>query len=196
MSIHLSPHMPHQHGGVEPLVRDALRAMRAASVQDGDLHVRVTNMLEKYWDMRAHMAPAPRSSEDEDDGALSVFTCRLGASLTFGFLRRCKRDVEAARDANTPNPTAQVLRREGVEMREFFFPFASFPPLTSRSLTLCVPVLMTGVVAEEGLPRPPGPHPDAQQLALTDAFNRFDWNAFMDDFDWSFTSSYLQPGIS
>lgn len=140
MSIHLSPHMPHQHGGVEPLVRDALRAMRAASVQDGDLHVRVTNMLEKYWDMRAHMAPAPRSSEDEDDGALSVFTCRLGASLTFGFLRRCKRDVEAARDANTPNPTAQVLRREGVEMREFFFPLRFFSPLdiaVSDSLCTC-----------------------------------------------------------
>lgn len=185
MSVHLSPH-PHD-AGVEPLVRDALRAMRAASVQDGDLHMRVTNMLEKYWDMRAHMAPA-RSDEDDGGGALSLFTCRLGASLTFGYLRRCKRDVEAARDASTPNPMAQqqALRREGMEMRELF------PPL-------CVIVFVCGTddVAEEGLPRPPGPpHPDTQQLALTDAFNRFDWNAFMDDFDWSFTSSYLQPGIS
>ncbi len=58
MSVQLSPR--HQHGADagEPLVRDAVRAMRAASVQDGDLTARVTNMLEKYWDMRAHMPAA------------------------------------------------------------------------------------------------------------------------------------------
>ena len=189
--------MPH-HGSVEPLVRDALRAMRAASVQDGDLHVRVTNMLEKYWDMRAHMAPAPRTDEDDGEGALSVFTCRLGASLTFGYLRRCKRDVEAARDASTPNPMAQQARgqAQGGEMREYFFFFYIAVSLYFVSLLCVFVMLMIRGVAEEGLPRPPGPHPDTQQLALTDAFNRFDWNAFMDDFDWSFTSSYLQPGIS
>lgn len=101
----------------------------------------------------------------------------------------------------------QVQGGEGVGMRESAFFFSFFPPLldtlgsetvssTSSSRSRLV-LMIRGFPEPEGLSRPPGPpHPDTQQLALTDAFNRFDWNAFMDDFDWSFTSSYLQPGIS
>lgn len=29
---------------------------------------------------------------------------------------------------------------------------------------------------------------------LADPFQRLEWNAFMDDFDWSFTSNYLGVG--
>ena len=29
------------------------------------------------------------------------------------------------------------------------------------------------------------------ELGLADPFQQFDWSAFMDDFDWSFTSNYL-----
>ncbi|KAK0711248.1 hypothetical protein B0H67DRAFT_584748 [Lasiosphaeris hirsuta] len=147
MSVHLSAYTKgFQADTIDSLIKEAIRGMRTCSVQEGDLHVRVTNMLEKYWDIRTHI---PRT--DVTDSGVSVFTHRLGASLTFGCLRRWRRDMEQARGASTPN-----LAQHGTES------------------------------IQEG-PRP-GHNAD---LGLTDPFQRFDWNAFMDDFDWSFTSNYL-----
>ncbi|KAK4459142.1 putative transcription factor [Cladorrhinum samala] len=93
MSVHLSSYTKgFQADTVGPLIKEALRAIRICSVQDNDLHVRCGGMLEKYWEMKAHI---PRS-----DSGVSVYTHRLGASLTFDCLRRWKKDVEQARDAN------------------------------------------------------------------------------------------------
>lgn len=78
--------------------------MRLVSVQEGDLHMRVTNMLESYWGLRSHLPKA-----DIADLGVSFHTQRLGASLTFDCLRRWKRDVEQARDRDascTPLPTS------------------------------------------------------------------------------------------
>ena len=117
MSVHLSsPTKDFQVDAVDSVIKEAIRAMRTCSVQEGDLHIRVTNMLEKYWSMRAHM---PRTDAATDAG-VSDFSHRLGASLTFGCLRRWKRDVEQARDASTPNPTQQ-----GVEALCESVPFGS-----------------------------------------------------------------------
>ncbi|KAK5664254.1 hypothetical protein OQA88_471 [Cercophora sp. LCS_1] len=151
MSVHLSSYTKgFQVDTVDTLIKESIRAMGICSVQEGDLHMRVTNMLEKYWNMRQHI---PRTDPATDAG-VSDFTHRLGASLTFGCLRRWKRDVEQARDASTPNPTQQ-----GIESLQ------EGPRLGANA-----------------------------DLGLTDPFQRFDWNAFMDDFDWSFTSGVL--GVS
>ncbi|KAK0623320.1 hypothetical protein B0T14DRAFT_172968 [Immersiella caudata] len=151
MSVHLSS--PNPESQFDPLVKEALLAMRICSVQEGDLHIRVTNMIEKYWNLRANL---PRSDAAKDAG-VSEYTHRLGASLTFACLRRWRKDVEQTRDASTPGPAAQ-----GLEL----------PQPTAEG------------------PRP-GPGAD---LGMPDPFHRFDWNAFMDDFDWSFTSNYLGVG--
>jgi transcriptional regulatory protein LEU3 len=113
MSVHLSsPHPESQFDAIDPLVKEALIAMRICSVQDGDLHIRVTNMIEKYWNLRANL---PRSDAAKDAG-VSEYTHRLGASLTFACLRRWRKDVELTRDASTPGPAAQ-----GLELpREYF----------------------------------------------------------------------------
>lgn len=95
MSVHLSSYTKgFQADTVDALIKEALRAIRICSVQDNDLHIRCGGMLEKYWEMKAHI---PRS-----DSGVSVYTHRLGASLTFDCLRRWKMDVEQARDANGP----------------------------------------------------------------------------------------------
>jgi len=105
MSVHLSSYTRGlQVDSVDPLIKEAIRAMRICSVQEGDLHIRVTNMIEKYWNLRAHV---PRS--DPSDAGVSDYTRRLGASLTFWCLRRWRKDVEQTRDASTPNPTQQGL---------------------------------------------------------------------------------------
>ncbi|KAK3333716.1 hypothetical protein B0T19DRAFT_354258 [Cercophora scortea] len=104
MSVHLSSYTKgFQADSVDSLVREAIRAMRTCSLQDDDLHFRVTSMLDKYWNMRSHI---PRV--EVSDLAVSVFTTRLGASLTFGCLRRWKRDIEQARNASTPIPPVQT----------------------------------------------------------------------------------------
>jgi transcriptional regulatory protein LEU3 len=103
MSVHLSSLNPEsQFDAIDPLVKEALLAMRICSVQEGDLHIRVTNMIEKYWNLRARV---PRS----ETAGVSEYTHRLGASLTFGCLRRWRKDVEQTRDASTPGPAQQGL---------------------------------------------------------------------------------------
>jgi transcriptional regulatory protein LEU3 len=100
MCVHLSSYTKgFQADSVDTLVKEGIRAMRICSVQDGDLHFRVTNMLEKYWSLRTHM---PRV--DVADSGVSTFTHRLGASLAFGCLRRWRVDVQQARDASNPAP--------------------------------------------------------------------------------------------
>ncbi|KAK4190089.1 hypothetical protein QBC35DRAFT_111720 [Podospora australis] len=100
MSVHLSSYTKgFQVDTVDDLIKEALRAMRICSVQECDLHIRVTSMLEKYWGMRGYI---PRT-----DSGISVYNQRLGASLTFDCLRRWKRDVEQARDAKGPNGEQQ-----------------------------------------------------------------------------------------
>ena len=48
MSVHLSSYTKGFQGGdVDMLIREGIHAMRVGSVQEGDLHMRVTNMLEK-----------------------------------------------------------------------------------------------------------------------------------------------------
>ncbi|KAK4231535.1 hypothetical protein QBC38DRAFT_465998 [Podospora fimiseda] len=152
MSVHLSSYTKgFQADTVDALIKEALRAMRICSVQENDLHIRATNMLEKYWEMRTHI---PRS-----DSGVSVYTHRLGASLTFDCLRRWKKDVEQARDgcgSTAAGSTASTAFQQGPEV----------------------------IPANDGLRA--GANAD---LGLTDPFQRFDWNAFMDDFDWSFTNS-------
>ncbi|KAK3322137.1 hypothetical protein B0H66DRAFT_191905 [Apodospora peruviana] len=116
MSVHLSSYTKgFQADTVDALVRDGIRAMRIGSVQDGDLHIRVTNMLEKYWDMRSHIAKVDTS----DPLGVSMYTHRLGASLTFSCLRRWKRDVEQARDASTPIPPMREQPQGGEALRKF-----------------------------------------------------------------------------
>lgn len=105
MSVHLNSGTKDFQANVDNLIKEAICAMRTCSVQDGDLHIRVTNMLEKYWNLRAHV---PRSDASIDSG-VSTFTHRLGASLTFSCLRRWMKDVEQTRDASTPHPTHQGL---------------------------------------------------------------------------------------
>ncbi|KAK3942990.1 hypothetical protein QBC46DRAFT_53612 [Diplogelasinospora grovesii] len=160
LSVHLSSYTKgFQADTVDSLIKDAIRAMRICSVQDGDLHMRGTNMLEKYWTLRAHIPNRQtRIAGVDDDGmGISIFTHRLGASLTFDCLRRWKKDVEYARDASNTTPNLAP----GTE-----------PP-------------------QEGLRAGVGPNMD---LGLTEPYGQratTDWNAFMDDFDWSFTSNYL-----
>jgi len=174
MSVHLSSYTKgFQADTVGPLIKEALRAIRICSVQDNDLHVRCGGMLEKYWEMKAHI---PRS-----DSGVSVYTHRLGASLTFDCLRRWKKDVEQARDANglgfANGGSVGVSGANFPEGNEVIRESFLRPPPWNR----------TNVAATEEGPRP-GPNAD---LGLADPFQRFDWNAFMDDFDWSFTSSNL-----
>ncbi|KAK0621262.1 hypothetical protein B0T17DRAFT_591184 [Bombardia bombarda] len=148
MSVHLSSYTTgFQADTVDSLVRLGFRQMRLSTFQDGDLYMRVTNMLEKYWDLRSHIPKV-----DVSDLCVSVFTNRLGASLTFDCLRRWKQHVEQARDASTPVPSSQLAGE----------------PLQDGSRA--------------------GPNAD---LGLADAFQRMDWNAFIYDFDWSFTPNYL-----
>lgn len=85
-------------GEVDSLIREGIHAMRLASVQEGDLHMRVTNMLESYWNLRGHLPPHRVADLKDLGGGVSFFTHRLGASLTLACLRRWKRDVEQARD--------------------------------------------------------------------------------------------------
>ena len=101
-----------RHQNPDALVRKAFRTMRVCSVLDGDLVDRVTNMLEKYWELRTSFPPQhqmasiwtnPLFYSPEYGGAAGVggvtspaFTHRLGASMTFGCLRRWKWDVEQA----------------------------------------------------------------------------------------------------
>lgn len=125
MSVHLSSYTKgFQVDTVDELIKEAIRAMGICSVQEGDLHVRVTSMLEKYWSMRQHI---PRT-EPATDAGVSDFTHRLGASLTFGCLRRWKRDVEQARDASTPNPTHQGME----PLRESQFPHVSWETTANK----------------------------------------------------------------
>lgn len=98
--------------------------MRVGSVQEGDLHMRVTNMLEQYWGLRSHLAKGEGAA---DLGVCCLFTNRLGASLTFDCLRRWKRDVEAVRDrerscGGTPMAVAMAMGGGlGEVAREFLF---------------------------------------------------------------------------
>jgi hypothetical protein len=125
MSVHLSSYTKgFQADTVDALVKEAIRAMRVCTVQDGDLHVRVTNMLEKYWNMRAHI---PRAEG-------STFTSRLGASLTFGCLRRWKREVEQAVEArdvtSTPKGTEppRMFSLPSIFFYHFNFNFNFYTP--------------------------------------------------------------------
>ena len=107
VSVHLSAYTRgFQVDSVDALIKEALRAMRICSVQEGDLHMRVTNMIEKYWNIRVHIIPR---TDPTIDAGISDYTHRLGASLTFGCLRRWRKEVEQARDASTPNPAQQGL---------------------------------------------------------------------------------------
>ncbi|KAH8890925.1 hypothetical protein GQ53DRAFT_721097 [Thozetella sp. PMI_491] len=146
LSVYLSSYSKgFQVDGIETLIKDAVRCMRACSVRDNDLHMRGSNILEKFWDIRHRL-----SLTTVADIGTSMFTHRLGASLAFDCLRRWRRNLEAALDAST-----------------------------------------TASVAPEADPTQdlrPGPNPD---LGLADSLERIDWNAFMDDFDWSFTQNQL-----
>jgi transcriptional regulatory protein LEU3 len=109
VSVHLSAYTKgFQADTVDALVKDAIRAMRACSVQDGDLHMRGTNMLEQYWNHRYHLARV-----DMTYLGISTFTHRMGASLTFSCLRRWKENMEQMRDASNPahaDPGGELLR--------------------------------------------------------------------------------------
>ncbi|KAK4212925.1 hypothetical protein QBC37DRAFT_424042 [Rhypophila decipiens] len=179
MSVHLSsfakgfqnPASSSSGQDIDALVREGINAMRLASVQEGDLHMRVTNMLEKYWGLRRHL---PKADTIQDLG-VSFFTRRLGASLTFDCLRRWKRDVEQARDMD-------------IETRGS----CAGTPLPAPSQQGQGQVGGGDAVAQVDVAQVAGANADlGLQTTATaaDPFQRFDWNAFMDDFDWSFTST-------
>ncbi|KAK1765730.1 hypothetical protein QBC33DRAFT_495072 [Phialemonium atrogriseum] len=137
----------------EALIGDALAAMRACSVQEGDLPVRASNMMEKYWSVR-HRIP---KSDDWKSGP-SCFAHRLGASIAFDCLRKWKKELEQVRSS------ASNLPEQGPGLPEADATTFAEGPQASLG------------TAEEG---------------LNDNLQQLDWNAFMDDFDWSFTSNYL-----
>ncbi|KAK4196627.1 hypothetical protein QBC40DRAFT_286955 [Triangularia verruculosa] len=170
MRVHLSSYTKgFQADTVDSLIKKAIRALRICSVQEGDLHVRCAGMLESYWEMRKRSNHWCRTG-------VSVYTHRLGASLTFDCLRRWKRDVEIARDNGRgvigPGGTKEVENADG-----------------NKKVENNVNVERT---AE-------GPRPTTNtDMGMADPFQRFDWSVFMDDFDWSFTntstsSSFMGP---
>lgn len=58
-------------------------------------------------------------------------------------------------------------------------PFIYFPPTAVREVDAAT--FAEGPQASLG----------AAEEGLNDSLQQLDWNAFMDDFDWSFTSNYL-----
>ena len=121
----------------DALVNDALQAMSACSAQDGDIQMRGTKMVERYWSVRQHI---PRTEIGKP--ADSSFTHRLGASLVFGCLRRFKREIEQVRSNNTgPN---NLPAQGGAEPSGKSFP-PSFPLpfLLPRPSGNRIPLLVT-----------------------------------------------------
>lgn len=85
---------------------------------------------------------------------------------------------------------------EGIRKSSFFLPFFIFlPRLSTRCL---LPNNLQWLYANsfylaDG--RLGNNNPQESSLGgLADPFQRLEWNAFMDDFDWSFTSNYLGVG--
>ncbi|KAK4661496.1 uncharacterized protein QC763_701750 [Podospora pseudopauciseta] len=169
MRVHLASYTKgFQADTVDALIKEAIRALRICSVQEGDLHVRCASMLENYWEMRKRSNHWCRTG-------VSVYTHRLGASLTFDCLRRWKRDVEDARDngRGVIGPGGTEGGEDGGEKVE------------------------NNNVNVGGVERvDEGPRPTANaDLGLADPFQRFDWSVFMDDFDWSFTNTSTSPAF-
>ncbi|KAK0736979.1 hypothetical protein B0T21DRAFT_450186 [Apiosordaria backusii] len=169
MRVHLSSYTKgFQADTVDALIKEAIRALRICSVQEGDLHVRCAGMLESYWEMR-------KRSNHWCKTGVSVYTHRLGASLTFDCLRRWKRDVEIARDNGRG-----IIGPGGAEGGG------------DARLKGAESVNAGGGERADEEPRPTA----NADLGLADPFQRFDWNVFMDDFDWSFTNTSTSPAFT
>jgi transcriptional regulatory protein LEU3 len=102
MTILLSQHMKDlSQLSKDATVQDALTALKACSIQEGDLASRGGKILESYWAIQ-HLLPRIESPTVD----IATFSHRLGTSLAFDCIRRFKRDIEQTR------PTADSLRKQ------------------------------------------------------------------------------------
>jgi hypothetical protein len=84
----------------DTLIKDILAVLRGFRIQEGDLPMRCTNMMEKYWAVRHHL---PRVEVSKL--GISEYSHRLGCCLVFNCLHRWKRDVEQVqREGSNPPP--------------------------------------------------------------------------------------------
>lgn len=121
-------------------------------------------MIESYWNVKRLVPPMEIAHM-----GISSFRHRLGMSLTFDCIRCFKRELEQGRPAHFGNPAvaAPVGGTAGGGGGDGLVPGTTSLDALAAAAT-----------------EPP---------PLADAFQRVDWNAFMEDFDWSFTPDYLNP---
>jgi transcriptional regulatory protein LEU3 len=82
---------------IEKSISEVISICRSCTIQEGDLAMRLSNLLESFWGLskvaRWHEEPICELSE------------RLGASVNFDCLRKWKEDMDGARPRSVPPPT-------------------------------------------------------------------------------------------
>lgn len=87
-----------QEGSTPDLVvADALAAVRSCSIQDGDLPVRASKMMESAWTVRNVLPPTELSQLGMPD-----YSYRMGMGLPLDCIRRWKRQMEQLRQDKVP----------------------------------------------------------------------------------------------
>lgn len=130
-------------------------------------------MMESYWNVKRHLPPL-----EVTEMGISHFSYRLGMSLTFDCLRCFKRDIEQGRPYNPMVQAAGVgtAGAGGAPMGPAMGMVAPAASTPSGSTLDALAAAATTTTAD----------------TLPDSFLRIDWDAFMEDFDWSFPADYLQ----
>ena len=150
----------------DALMHDAIIAVKTCSVHDGDLPSRASKMMESYWSVHHTKGPMEIPMKD-----VSQFSSRLGTSFAFDYIRRWKRDIEASRSSVT---NVNGKKQAAGTPSKFTTLYASCSRGLSSELTCAAASIDLSTI-----------QPENAQL--------IDWDAFMDDFDWSFTPDYFNP---
>lgn len=117
LTVTLSPHAAAFEGSsADTIIGEALASMRACSVQEGDLPMRATGMMEKYWSIR-HRIPRTEAWTFVPSG----FAHRLGVSLAFDWMRKWKRQIDGFRSSSASNLPAQGPNLPGRLPRLFHY---------------------------------------------------------------------------
>ncbi|PSS00905.1 hypothetical protein BD289DRAFT_422914 [Coniella lustricola] len=193
----LEAHIQQTEGSTPDLVvADAIASVRACSVQDADLAMRCSKMMESAWNVRNMLPNTELSQLDTPQ-----FGHRMGMGLPLDCIRRWKRHMDYIRSERmtTPQPggaaggAAAAAAAGGTAAEGSGQTAGGDTNGGSNASTATADLAGTGGGAGSGTASGASV---ASTLAPPDPTSMIDWDAFMKDFDWNFDPSLIETVVS
>lgn len=172
-----------QQEGLTPdlVVADALAAVRCCSVQDGDLPVRASKMMESAWMVRNMLPPTELTQLGATDHGF-----RMGMGLPLDCIRRWKRQMDQVRQEKLPLQAAGgAAAGAGAAGAGVGTGDASGGGGGGGSAGGGADVVAGGANGA-----------GTAGAGAGGAAAMIDWDAFMKDFDWNFDPSLIETVVA